>query len=106
MTPISVSKTGTGRSAVIAVDNFTNPFNVGLFTTLSGSATYNIEISPDDPMDAGYVASSATWIAAPNFSGLSAAAVNQLLVPCKAVSINITANTGTVTLYVLQAGLR
>jgi hypothetical protein len=106
MTPITISQTGTGRSAVIAVDNFTNPFNVGLITALTGSATYNIEISPNDPMDPGYVASSATWVAAPNFSGLTAAAANQLVTPCKAVSINITANTGTVTLYVMQAGLR
>ena len=106
MTPISVSQTGTGRSAVIAVDNFTNPFNIGLYASLTGSATYNVEISPDDPMDAGYVASSATWFAAPNFSTLSAASSGQLVVPCKAVSINITANTGTVSLKIMQAGLR
>jgi hypothetical protein len=106
MTPISVSQTGTGRSAVVAVDNFTNPFNIGLFASLTGSATYNVEISPDDPMDAGYVASSATWFAAPSFSGLSAASSGQLVVPCKAISINITANTGTVALKIMQAGLR
>jgi hypothetical protein len=57
-------------------------------------------------MDAGYVASSATWSAAPNFSALSASASGAMTVPCKAVSINITANTGTVALKIIQAGLR
>ena len=106
MTPISVSQTGTGRSAVIAVDNFTNPYNVGLYAVVTGVATYNIEISPTDPMDAGYTAGSAVWGIAPNFSALTASATNQLLVPAKAVSINITAGAGSVTLYVMQAGLR
>jgi hypothetical protein len=106
MTPITVSQTGTGRSAVVAVDNFTNPFNIGLYASLTGTATYNIEISPDDPMDAGYVASSATWIAAPSFSALTATTVGAMTVPAKAISINITANTGTVSLKIMQAGLR
>ena len=39
-------------------------------------------------------------------SALTASATNQLVVPAKAVSINITAGTGSVTLYVMQAGLR
>lgn len=106
MTPISVSKTGTGRSAVIAVDNFLNPFNVGIGATLSGTATYNIEYSFDDPMDAGYVAANATWFVAPNFSGLTASTGGSFTVPCKAICINITADTGTVTAQIVQSGTR
>ena len=106
MTPISTSQTGTGRSSVVAVDNFTNPYNVGLYAVATGTVTFNVEISPTDPMDAGYSAASAVWGVAPNFSALTASATNQLLVPAKAVSINITAGTGSVTLYVMQAGLR
>lgn len=106
MTPISLSQTGVGRSAVVAVDNFLNPFNVGVFASLTGSATYSIEISPDDPMDAGYVAANATWFAAPSLSALTASAVNSITVPCKAVSINVTLNTGTVSVKLIQAGTR
>jgi len=106
MTPITVSQTGVGRSAVVAVDNYTNPFNIGLYAVLTGSATYNVEISPDDPMDAGYVAANATWIAAPNFSALTATSVGAMTVPARAISINITANTGTISLKIIQIAVK
>lgn len=102
MTPISVAQTGVGRSAVIAVDNFTNPFNLGLITTLTGSATYNIEITPQDPMDAAIT----VWGAPTGTTGLTTASALSLTIPARAVSINITAGAGTVTLYIVQAGLR
>ena len=115
MTPVSVSLTTTGaaRSAAVAVDNFTNPFNIGLIAVASGTVTYNIEISPQDPMDAGYTVSGANW-AAPvlpsplTVTGLTGSVAVPLTVPCRAVSINVTATTGsaTVTLYLVQAGLR
>jgi len=71
---------------------------------LTGSATFNIEYSMDDPMAAGYSAASATWYIASGFSGVSASTGGALTVPCKAISINITANTGTVTATIIQAG--
>lgn len=103
----NVSKTGTGRSSVIAVDPMTNPFNLGISAEItSGSATFNIEYSMDDPADPGYVASSATWYIASGFSAATASTGGALTVPCRALSINVTAGTGAVKLTVLQAGLR
>ena len=104
MTPVTISQTGTGRSAVWAADNFMDQFNVGIGATVTGTATFNIEYSMDDPMDAGYVASSAKWFVAPGFSALTASTGGAFSVPCKAVCINITANTGTVTAQIVQAG--
>ena len=107
MTPISVSKTGTGRSAAIAVDNFLNPFNVGIGAAIpSGAATFNVEYSFDDPMDAGYTVAGATWYVASGFSGVTASTGGSLTVPCKAICINITSGTGTVTAQIVQAGTR
>lgn len=102
MTPISVSQSGTGRSAVVAIDNFTNPFNVGMYYAVTGVATFNIEITPQDPMDA----TPTVWNIPSGFSGLTAAGVQAMTIPARAVSINVTAGGGTVTLYVVQAGLR
>lgn len=103
----NVSQSGTGRSGVIAVDPMTNPFNVGLAATIpTGSATFNIEYSFDDPAAPGYVSSSASWFIASGFSGATAATAGSLTVPCRAVSINVTSGTGTIKLTVLQAGLR
>ena len=102
MTPISTSQTGTGRSAVVAIDNFTNPFNVGMHYVITGAATFNVEITPQDAMDA----TPTVWNAPSGFSGLTASGAQAMTVPARAVSINVTAGAGSVTLYVVQAGLR
>ena len=102
MTPVTISKTGTGRSAVIASDSFQNPFNVGLVIVVTGTATFNIEISMDDPS----TGTPSVWAAPTGFSALTAAANGSITVPHHALSINITGGSGTVTAYVVQAGVR
>jgi hypothetical protein len=102
MTPVTISKTNTGRSTIIASDSFQTPFNVGLIVTVTGTATYNIEISMDDPM----LATPTVWAAPTGFSGLTASANGSITVPHHALSINITSGTGTVTAYIVQAGVR
>jgi hypothetical protein len=100
----AITVTGVGRSGVCAVDDFQAPFNIGIGAKLTGSATFNIEYSFDDPMADGYTAAGATWYIASGFSGLTASTGGAFTVPCKAISINITANTGTVTASIVQAG--
>lgn len=102
MTPVTISRTNTGRSTIIASDSFQNPFNVGLIITISGSPTYNIEISMDDPS----TGTPTVWAAPTGFSALTAAANGSITVPHHALSINVTAGSGTVTAYVVQAGVR
>jgi len=100
----TITQTGTGRSAVCAVDDFQAPFNIGIGAKLTGTATFNIEYSFDDPMADGYTAAGATWYVATGFSGVSASTGGSFTIPCKALSINITASTGTVTATIIQAG--
>lgn len=100
----TITVTGVGRSNVCTVDDFQAPFNIGIGAKLTGTATFNIEYSFDDPMATGYTAAGATWYVATGFSGLTASTGGSFTVPCKAISINITANTGTVTATIVQAG--
>ena len=100
----TITVTGVGRSGVCAVDDFQAPFNVGIGAKLTGTATFNIEYSFDDPMAAGYSAATATWYVATGFSALTASTGGSFTVPCKAISINITANGGTVLATIVQAG--
>lgn len=103
MTPITISKTGTGRSAIVVPDSFQNPFNVGIQLELDGTATFSIEITMDDVTNdpAG-----AVWSVATGFSGLSASAIGSLTIPCHGLSINVASGTGTVTAKIVQAGIR
>jgi len=100
----TITATGVSRSNVCAVDDFQAPFNVGIGAKLTGSATFNIEYSFDDPAADGYTSAGATWYVASGFSALTASTGGSLTVPCKAISINITANTGSVTATIIQAG--
>ena len=102
MTPVTISKTGTGRSAVIASDSFQNPFNVGIVAVVSGTATFNIEISMDDPS----VATPSVWAVDAGFSAKTASTNGSITVPHHALSINVTSGSGTVTAYIVQAGIR
>lgn len=102
MTPITLTKTGTGRSGIYTADSFQNPFNIGLVIVVTGTATANIEITMDDPM----TAAPTVWAAPTGLSAISASAVAALTTPCHGVSINITSGTGTVTAYLVQAGTR
>jgi len=102
MTPVTISKTGTGRSAVIASDSFQNPFNVGIVAVVSGTATFNIEISMDDPS----MVTPSVWAVDAGFSAKTASANGSITVPHHALAINITSGSGTVTAYIVQAGIR
>lgn len=100
----ALTKTGTGRSAICVVDDFQTPFNIGIAVTLSSTATFTVEYSLDDPNAAGYSPSTANWFVAPGFTSGSAAVAGAIVIPCRAICINASANAGTVTTNIVQAG--
>lgn len=101
-----ISLTDEGRSAIIAVDDFQAPFNVGLAANVTaGTPTFSIQFSLDDPMADGYVAANALWFGVTGLTGISADTAASLTVPCRAVCIFMaTGQTGTVELTAVQAG--
>lgn len=100
----ALTKTSTGRSGICVVDDFQTPFNIGIAVTLSATATFTIEYSLDDPLADGYSPSTANWFVAPGFTSGSAAIAGALTIPCRAICINVSASTGTVTANIVQAG--
>lgn len=96
----STSKTGTGRSGIIATDHFQAPFNIGIAAKVSGTATFSVEYSMDAPEDVA----TATWFAATGFSSISANTGGALTVPCRMICINVASGAGTVTIDAIQAG--
>lgn len=107
MQSVSVTQSGAGSSAVEALSYFTNPFNVGLGAVLTGTATFTVEYSMQDPMDAGYVAANATWFPVTGLSAVSATTGAALTIPCRAIRVTLAGgSTGDVTLYIQQAGTR
>lgn len=99
-----ITTTGTGRSAICVVDDFQTPFNVGVAVSLSATATFTVEYSLDDPNAAGYNPATASWYVAPGFTSGSVGIAGSITIPCRAICVNVSANTGTVTAKIVQAG--
>jgi len=100
----TLSKTGTGRSGICVVDDFQSNFNVGVGVVLAPTGTFTVEYSLDDPNAEGYSPSTATWYVAPGFASGSVAIAGAIIIPCRAICLNVSVNGGTVTANIVQAG--
>jgi hypothetical protein len=99
MRPQIVALTGTGQSDSIKLDWEQGEFKVGLQAVVGGTVTdYNIEATLDDPE------APTTWQSIASGDALAATALLALIVPVRAIRINLVAGTGTVTLTAVQAG--
>jgi len=99
MRPQQTAVLASVTTEVIKVDWEQARFNVGLQLEQTGTNTVAVELTLDDPdNEAG-----ATWTAVP--SGLSAAGVLELTLPCRGVRLNMSAYTnGSARLTVVQSG--
>lgn len=99
MRPQSTAVLASVTTEVIKVDWEQSRFNVGLQLEQTGTNTVATELTLDDPDDEA----NATWTAVP--TGLSAAGVLELTLPCRAVRLNMSAWTnGSARLTAVQAG--
>lgn len=100
-----VTVTNTGVSNPIPMDTYISPFNVGLgAVVVSGSPTYTVQHSFDNPLAAGYSASSATWFDHPTINADTTNQDGNYAFPVAAIRLNVT-GTGVVKLTVIQAGI-
>lgn len=101
-----ISLTDEGRSAIITVDDFQTPFNIGLAANITaGTPTFSVQFTLDDPLAAGFSVSSALWFNVTGLSGATADTAVSLTIPCRAICIYMaTGQTGTVELTAVQAG--
>ena len=105
MPNISYTVTGAGTSPIFACDNFQAPFNVGYGTTISATATFKLEYTFDDITADSYVDSSGTWFTMTGTSG-STAVSGSFTIPCRGIRLNVSASTGSMTVFFQQAGER
>ena len=109
MRPVVVSKTGVGYSTPVVLDQYLTPENCGLAAIVTGTVTYSLEISQDDPF-ATYATdynTNGNWFTLTGFSpAVSVTTPSNLAYPARAIRINIATGTGSVTLTVNQVGVR
>lgn len=97
--PSIVTQTGTGTSAWIPVDYTQNAFAIGFGCVVSGTVTYTVQHTFDNIQDSSITPT------AFDHSTVSAETTNQdgnYAFPVRAIRLNVTAGTGSVTITILQ----
>lgn len=107
MRPTTVTVTNSGISSVVVLDYLPDPFNVGLAVVVTGSPTYTVQHSYDDPFAFGAnYSTSATWFpySGANLSGATGNNEGSYSTPRRACRLNVSGSSTTATLTVIQGG--
>lgn len=98
----TVSQTGVGSSATIPMNLDSTPFNVGFGVVVTGTVTYTVQHTFDNP----WTTANPTWFDHPTVaSKVSVNADGNYAFPVAAIKVAVTAGEGTAALTVIQAGI-
>lgn len=97
--PSIVTQTGTGTSAWIPVDYTQNAFGIGFGCVVSGTVTYDVQHTFDNIFDSSITPTAFTHS---SVTGKTANQDGNYAFPVRAVRLNVTAGSGSVTITVLQ----
>ena len=107
MRPIRVTVGAQTASAPIPLNNYSDPFNVGIGVALSAGAslTFTVEHTFDDVFAAGFNPATATWFSNTGITAKTASTDGNYAFPVTAVRLNVTTYaSGTATMTVIQSG--
>lgn len=96
----TVSKTGVGSSPALVMNTNQTPFNVGFGVTVSGTVTYSVQHTFDDPA-IGF----STWFSHPTIANKTDNQDGNYAFPVTGVKVLVTSGSGTATMNLIQAGI-
>lgn len=95
------TKTGTGSSNVLPMDLYISPFNVGFGVVATGTVTYTVQHTFDDPQ----TVASPVWFSHPTIAAKSDNQDGNYAFPVAAIKVLVTAGAGTAAMTLIQAGV-
>lgn len=104
---VTLTTDGVSTSKVHPTNLWKTPFSVTVMATVSGTPTYSLQFTLDNPLAVGFSAGSATWQDHPIMSGATTDGTVEFTSPVCGIRINQTsgASPNGVSAKVLQAGL-
>lgn len=106
MKPVSVTLSNVvASSSPIPLDINAPVFTVGIGVSVTGTISYTVEHSYDDPQAAGYTAAGATWFPHPTIVTKAVKFDGSYTSPVRAVRLTQVSGTGSATMTVIQQGL-
>lgn len=95
------TKTGTGSSNILATDLYISPFNTGFGVVTTGTVTYTVQHTFDNPQ----TVASPTWFSHPTIAAKTDNQDGNYAFPVAAVKLLVTAGDGNATMTLIQAGI-
>ena len=95
------TKTGTGSSNVLPMDLYISPFNVGFGVVATGTVTYTVQHTFDNPQTVALP----VWFPHPTIAAKSDNQDGNYAFPVAAIKVLVTAGEGTATMTLIQAGV-
>lgn len=108
MRPITLTVSSQAASAVIPLDTYQDPFNVGIGVALSAGAnlTYTVQHTFDNVAASTFNPSTATWYPHASLASKTTSSDGNYAFPVTAIRLNVTSFTsGSATMTVIQAGM-
>lgn len=105
MRAAKVTRTGAGVSAWLPLDPYSGGYGDGLYAKVTGSATYGIEVTPDDIFDPAVAPQAYPCDIVALAAGATTTQSGSLLKAARAVRINQTVGAGSVELTVITRGI-
>jgi hypothetical protein len=102
--PVILTAQGGGsvlNSTAFIPNRHSNPFNIGFGAIVTGTVTYSVQHTFDDPL----VVANPNWFNHNLVNGLSASADGNYAFPVAAIRLLVSAGTGSVQATIIQAGI-
>ena len=96
----TVSQTGVGSSNNIVINTNVTPVNIGFGVIVTGTVTYTVQHTFDDPA-VGFT----TWFSHPSVAGETTNQDGNYAFPVTGIKVLVNSGTGTATLKLIQAGI-
>jgi hypothetical protein len=101
MRPTYQTITTTGAQLMQPLELYGSNFQVTVSAAIiSGTATYTVEFSTDDPYDPTVTM---VWFPHPSLTSQTVNNISNIAFPVRAVRINVATNTGSIRFGILQA---
>lgn len=105
MLPVRQIVSGVAVSPPIPIDRYRSPSGAAIKVDVSATATYTVQYTYDDVYAPAFNPGTASWVNHPTFTAATTSLDGNLAFPATAIRLNVSANTGTVTMTFITAGI-
>jgi hypothetical protein len=105
MRAVTVTTLGTATSNVYVPDTYISPFNIGFGVVVTGTVTYTVQHTFDDPLASTFSPSTATWFSHEDLANATTSQDGNYAFPVRAIRVNQTAGSGSTATVFVQAGI-